>query len=258
MIPWDEIEAVFLDAGNTLVSIDFDRVSGELAALGLACAPMAVRRAEAAARPAVSRFVAERSTEGADTFHFYLRSILRGLEPIAMAGAPALEEATSHLAARLRFPGESHRLWRFVLPGVPEALGDLRDMGLRLLVVSNSDGSIERGLAELGLLSYFSAVVDSAVVGFEKPDPRIFEHALERAGVPGRRALHVGDLYHADVAGARAAGVNALLLDPFGDWGDVDCERARDLSELARRMRAARGPSSPRANGRSGRAPRGA
>jgi putative hydrolase of the HAD superfamily len=92
----------------------------------------------------------------------------------------------------------------------------------------------------VGLLPYFSAVVDSAVVGFEKPDPRIFEHALGRAGVPGRRALHVGDLYHADVAGARAAGVNALLLDPFGDWDDVDCERVEDLSELARRMRAAR------------------
>ena len=243
MIPWDEIEVIFLDAGNTLVSIDFDRVAGELAALGLGCAPMAVRRAEAAARPAVSRFVAERSTEGADTFLFYLRSILRGLEPVASAGAPALDEAASRLAARLRFPGESHRLWRFVLPGVPEALAELRELGLRLLVVSNSDGTIERGLGELGLLPFFTAVVDSAVVGFEKPDPRIFEHALERAGVPGRRALHVGDLYHADVAGARAAGVNALLLDPFGDWGGVDCERARDLPELAGRLRAARGPA---------------
>jgi len=258
VIPWGEIEAVFLDAGNTLVSIDFDRVSGELAALGLGCAPMAVRRAEAAARPAVSRFVAERSTEGTDTFHFYLRAILRSLEPIASAGAPALEEAASHLAVRLRFPGESHRLWRFVLPGVPEALGDLREMGLRLLVVSNSDGSIERGLAELGLRPYFTAVVDSAVVGFEKPDPRIFEHALERAGVLGARALHVGDLYHADVTGARAAGVNALLLDPFDDWGDVDCERARDLPELVRRLRVERVPSQPRAGRRSNRPPRGA
>jgi len=240
MIPWREIEAVFLDAGNTLVSIDFDRVSAELAALGFGCDAAGVRRAEAAARPAVSRFVAERSTEGADTFRFYLRQILGGLAPVASAGEPALEASVSRLAERLRFPGESHRLWRFVLPGVPEALAELRALGLRLLVVSNSDGSIERGLGELGLLPYFSAVVDSAVVGFEKPDPRIFEHALGRAGVPGRRALHVGDLYHADVAGARAAGVNALLLDPFGDWGDVDCERVEDLAELARRMRAER------------------
>jgi putative hydrolase of the HAD superfamily len=247
MIPWGEIEAVFLDAGNTLVSIDFERVAAELAALGFACDVPAVRRAEAAARPEVSRFVARRrSTEGEDTFHFYVRAVLRGLEPVAAAGVPALEDAAARLAARLRFPGESHRLWRWVLPGVPEALGSLRELGLRLLVVSNSDGTIERGLAELGLRPYFAAVVDSAVVGFEKPDPRIFEHALGRAGVPARRALHVGDLYHADVEGARAAGVNAPLLDPFGDWADADCERAEDLLELARRLRAARHPGNGR------------
>ena len=113
-------------------------------------------------------------------------------------------------------------------------------LGLPLVVVSNSDGSIGRGLAEVGLRPYFSAVVDSAEVGFEKPDPRIFEHAIRHAGVSGRRALHVGDLYDADVAGARAAGVHAVLLDPFDDWGDVDCERAPDLGAVAERLRRAR------------------
>jgi putative hydrolase of the HAD superfamily len=240
VIPWDEIEVVFLDAGNTLISIDFDLVAAELSELGVRCEPAAVRRAEAAARPAVSRFAAERSTEGQDTFRFYVRSILCGLAPFARSDGHDLEGVASRLADRLRFPGRAHRLWSSVLPGVPEALASLRDLGLRLLVVSNSDGSVERGLAELGLRPYFSAVVDSALIGFEKPDPRIFEHALERAGVAARRALHVGDLYHADVAGARAAGVNALLLDPFGDWGDVDCERVEDLAELVRRLRAAR------------------
>lgn len=240
MIPWAEIDAVFLDAGNTLVSIDFDRVADEMHGFGFSCTVAAVRRAEAAARPAVSRFVAVRSTEGADAFRFYLREILGRLEPCSGAGEPALDRVSSELALRLRSPGESNRLWRWVLPGVPEALASLRDQGLRLLVVSNSDGSVERGLVEVGLRGYFSAVVDSSIVGFEKPDPRIFEHALERAGVVAPRALHVGDLYHADVTGARAAGVNALLLDPFGDWDGVDCERARDLAELAERMNAAR------------------
>jgi putative hydrolase of the HAD superfamily len=246
MIPWDEIDAVFLDAGNTLISIDFDRVASELGALGYACAAPALRRAEAAARPAVSRFVAERSTEGADTFLFYLREIVGRLEPVAADGTAALDRTASRLGARLRAPGEANRLWCWVLPGVPEALASLRDQGLRLLVVSNSDGSVERGLDEVGLRSYFSAVIDSAIVGFEKPDPRIFLHALERAGVPARRALHVGDLYHADVTGARAAGVNAVLLDPFDDWEGVDCERARDLLELAQRIGGAR-PSGRRA-----------
>jgi putative hydrolase of the HAD superfamily len=242
MIPWAAIECVFVDAGNTLVSIDFDRVAAELAALGYACEVDALRRAEAAARPEVSRRVADRrSTESADTFRFYLCSLLRGLAPVAAAGSPELERAACDLASRLRSPGASDRLWRWVLPGVHDALAALRELGLRLLVVSNSDGTIERGLAELRLLPYFDAVVDSSVVGFEKPDPRIFEHALARAGVAAARALHVGDLYHADVAGARAAGVHAVLLDPFGDWIGVDCERVEDLGELARRLRAARG-----------------
>jgi len=243
MIPWGEIEAVFLDAGNTLVSIDFDRVVDELAAQGFTCSVPALRRAEAAARPAVSSFVAERSTEAVDTFHFYLREILGRLAEISAAGAPALDRTASQLVSSLRAPGEANRLWRWVLPGVPEALASLREQGLLLLVVSNSDGSVERGLAEVGLRSYLDGVVDSAIVGFEKPDPRIFLHALERAGVSGRRALHVGDLYHADVTGARAAGVNAVLLDPFDDWDGVDCERTRDLVELAQRLRAARAPA---------------
>ena len=241
VIPWAEIEAVFIDAGNTLVSIDFDRVAAELAELGHACAPEALRRAEAAARPAVSRFVAARaSTEGEDTFRFYLGSLLAGVAPVAAAGPGAIGRAADALAVRLRFPGESFRLWRQVLPRVPEALASLRAQGLPLVVVSNSDGTIERGLELAGLRGYFSAVVDSARVGVEKPDPRIFEHAIRHSGVSGERALHVGDLYDADVAGARAAGVHAVLLDPFGDWDGVDCERAADLGAVAERLRVAR------------------
>jgi HAD superfamily hydrolase (TIGR01509 family) len=241
VIPWGEIDAVFLDAGNTLVSIDFDRVATELAALGHACAPEALRRAEAAARPAVSRFVAaRRSTESEDSFLFYVRAVLGEVPGVAAGGPAAVANAADALAPRLRFPGESWRLWRQVLPGVPEALASLRELGLPLVVVSNSDGSIERGLAETGLRGYFSAVVDSARVGVEKPDPRIFEHAVRHVGVSHDRALHVGDLYDADVAGARAAGVHAVLLDPFDDWGDVDCERAPDLGAVAQHLGAAR------------------
>ena len=242
MIPWAEIEAVFVDAGNTLVSIDFDRVAAELAALGHACSPESLRRAEAAARPAVSRFVAaRRSTESEDTFHFYVRAVVGRVPDVAAGGPAAAAAAADALVPRLRFPGESWRLWRWVLPGVPEALDALRELGLPLVVVSNSDGTIERGLAETGLLGYFAAVVDSARVGVEKPDPGIFEHAVRHVGVSHARALHVGDLYDADVAGARAAGVHAVLLDPFDAWEGVDGERVADLGAVARRLRAARG-----------------
>ena len=69
----------------------------------------------------------------------------------------------------------TQHLRSWILPGVRETLAALRDVGLQLAVVSNSDGTIESGLANQGLRHYFDAVVDSHVVGYEKPDPRIFQ-----------------------------------------------------------------------------------
>jgi putative hydrolase of the HAD superfamily len=100
-------------------------------------------------------------------------------------------------------------------------------------MISNSDGSIERMITEQGLAPYFRFVLDSRVVGVEKPDPRIFHMALERAEVGPAEAVYIGDLYSIDVVGSRAAGLDAILLDPAGLWGHVDCPKARDLSEAA-------------------------
>ena len=75
-------------------------------------------------------------------------------------------------------------------------------------------------------------VIDSAVVGVEKPDPRIFELAVRQAGVAAHEAAYVGDLYSVDVLGARAAGLHPILLDPRGFWGPRDCIVARDLAEV--------------------------
>ncbi len=77
---------------------------------------------------------------------------------------------------------EKH-LWSAVHPGTVEALERLRDSGYRLAVVSNSDGRAEEGLAAAGLRPFFEFVIDSQLVGFEKPDPRIFEVALRQLGV---------------------------------------------------------------------------
>jgi HAD superfamily hydrolase (TIGR01509 family) len=238
LISYAQIDTLFLDAGNTLVSIDFDWVAAEIRDRGFECDPQVLRRAEAAARPPVSRRAAERHPiESYGPFrHFYLSTILSCLEAVAAQGRAAVESLTDALAPVLWHPGEANRLWRWVIPGVPEALEAFKALGLRLAVVSNSDGTVERGLIEVGLCSYFDVVVDSTVVGFEKPDPRIFLHALTVLGADPGRVIHVGDMYHADVVGARAAGLHAILLDPFDDWEGVDCERARDLGVLAERI----------------------
>lgn len=226
-------DALFLDAGNTLVGMNRTLVCEVLAGEGIACTRDAFARAEAGARPAVSRHLAAgRSSEADATFTLYVRRIVAGLAGAEAAADDALVERLRRAVRAV----PTQQLWSEVLPGVPEALEALRAAGIRRVVVSNSDGTIEAGLVEMGLRDALDAVVDSAVVGVEKPHPGIFAHALEAAGVAPERALHVGDLYAVDVVGARAAGVAALLLDPFDDWGDVDCPRALDLAETVRRL----------------------
>jgi len=89
----------------------------------------------------------------------------------------------------------------------------VRTAGARLVVVSNWDVSLHDVLARTGLAPLLDGAVISAEAGVAKPDPAIFERALEIAGgiEPGH-ALHVGDSLEADVAGARAAGVEAVLV----------------------------------------------
>ena len=238
-LPLREIDTLFLDAGGTLISMDFQLVARQLAALGAPCAPELLSRCEAAARPELSRELARgASTEARDTFTIYVDLVLRRALP--ELSATARVDLAVRLVPRIRFPGRALELWSAVLPGVPQALARLRDAGLRLVVVSNADGTVEEGLTRAGLRGYLDAVVDSQVVGYEKPDPRIFTHALRLFHSSPARTLHVGDFYAADVAGARAAGVHAVLLDPHGDWGAQDCPVARDLTEVADTLLSAR------------------
>lgn len=239
-VPWDRIDTVFLDAGNTLVSIDFPWVVRELRERGVASDVEALRRAEAAARPEVSRHVAGRGrTEGENSFVVYLRSILDCLPEASGLGAAERTALATELMPVLR-SGGSLRLWCLPMPRIREGLELLADLGLRLGVVSNSDGTVAETLERAGLHGHFEVIVDSHLVGFEKPAPEIFHHALSESGADPERTLHVGDLYDADVVGARAAGVHPLLLDPYGDWDGVDCERSPDVHTLAEHLHGSR------------------
>ena len=239
-VPYANIETLFLDAGNTLICMNYAWVAAELEALGIDASEAEIRRAEAAARPATSRRIATGGhNDDVDHFAFHISQMLARLD-----FGPGIEMDMTALARRLtprlKKPGEDHRLWSWVLPGVPEALAKLRALGLRLVVVSNSDGSVARALTDLGLASHLDAIFDSHIIGFEKPDPRFFAHALRESGAVAERTAHVGDMYYQDVQGSRAAGLYSVLLDPYGDWEVGDCERCRDLTELAERMRRAR------------------
>jgi putative hydrolase of the HAD superfamily len=101
-------------------------------------------------------------------------------------------------------------------PDVLPALDRLGVLGLRLGVVSNWDVSLPGVLDRLGLRDRFAVIVHSAGAGVQKPDPAIFALALARMGVEPGEAVHVGDDARADVEGAHAAGLRAVLLDREG------------------------------------------
>ena len=111
---------------------------------------------------------------------------------------------------------------------------------MRLGIVSNSDGTVERELATRGIAEVgpgdgvdVECIVDSTAVGVAKPDPRIFEIALESMGVAAEDAWYVGDTPAFDVDGARNAGLRPLLLDPYEFHLDADCDRVDTLDEVA-------------------------
>jgi putative hydrolase of the HAD superfamily len=207
------LDAVVCDAGGTLVRLDFEWMVQDLAAHGFTTDVAALRRAEVAGRRAYD--ASTRGPGGATVrgdVHAYFGGALRA------AGLP--EASVAAAVARFLAREHAHGLWCRPAEGAAGALAALGAMGLRLAVVSNSDGRAEQHLTRARMMSGVEFVVDSQVVGVEKPHPGIFAVALERLGARPERTLYVGDIRSVDEAGARAAGMRFVLLDPFGDYGD--------------------------------------
>ena len=135
------------------------------------------------------------------------RAVVRRVTDAA-GGVPGFDACFDRLYAHYA----NTEAWR-VYPEVPAALASLRRRGVMLAVVSNFDSRLPPLLDGLGLAGFFDAVVCSGEAGAAKPDGAIFAHALAALGVEASETLHVGDDPEADYAGARAAGIEALLID---------------------------------------------
>src|ERR1043165_398152 len=193
------IRAILFDAGNTLIRMDYAAIARELARHGVRVSPEAVQRAEWTVRGRVDTDVfapaATFSTESRDTAARYTRY---WLEELGLSD-PAIVTAMTEWRRGYNAPVG---LWTVAEPDASAALALVRDAGRVAGVVSNSNGSIRRILEGLGLARWLDFVLDSHEEGLEKPDPRLFARALERAGVTGSEAAYVGDLYSVDVVGA--------------------------------------------------------
>ena len=175
------------------------------------------------ATPASDRYGGVSGEEG------FWRRFLSGVRS-SLDGGTVSDEAFGRLATHFRDAG-SWAVYGDVLP----TLEDLASRGLALAVISNWDSHLPRLLEELRLAPFFRVVSVSAIEATGKPDPEIFRRTCLRLGVSPSEALHVGDSPGDDVAGARGAGLSAVLLDRDGRYADAP-ERITSLSHLSTRL----------------------
>lgn len=225
------VETLFLDAGGVLVNPNFARVAEALRRHGVQTGAERLAAAEPYAKKELDVETTVNATNDASRGWLYFDLVLKH------AGIPPSEATAAALRDLAAYHAE-HNLWESVPEEVPSALERLRGGGRRLVVLSNANGTVSRLFDRLGLLTRFDHVLDSFVERIEKPDPRFFERALERSGARRETTLHVGDLYHVDVVGARNAGVRGVLLDEADLRPDADCPRVRSLDDLVAQVAA--------------------
>jgi len=221
------VDAVLLDVGGVFHLPDHDRIVAAMARAGVPARAADLDRAHYAGVKALTNF-----HEGdREIWLAYNRGYAH-----ALGAASRVESVAEFLLNEFTTGG----VWTRVIPGSAAALRAIAATGVKLAIVSNADGSVEAQLAADGICQLgagpgvpMDAILDSSVVGVAKPDPRIFEIALERLGVSPDRAVHVGDTPAADVDGARAAGVTPVLVDPFDDHPDTDVLRVASLAAFA-------------------------
>ena len=234
--------AILFDAGFTLTFHDGARLAAYASKAGVVASATALERAERALRTEFREtdgVVMRTHADGGFSWHERLYRRL-----LALAETPGEPDSLDRAATVILREHRASNAWRRIGAGVRESLERLRDAGFKLAVVSNSEGTIEQMLVEIGLRDLMATVIDSSVVGFTKPDPRIFALALERLGVDAGDALMVGDSPSADVDGAHAVGIRAALIDPYDFYPWSRAPRFTDVAAMTDVLLASLGEAS--------------
>jgi FMN phosphatase YigB (HAD superfamily) len=218
-------DAVLFDAGGVLVLPDPDVIGPLLAPYGASTDVTVHRRAHYAGMKAKSD-----RAEPEDSWGAYDDAYVATVEV-----DPVDREEAAFVLGRTR----TAWLWRWTIPETRAALDELAASKVPMGVVSNASGQIEamlrREICQVGPGAHVEmrCIVDSHVVGVAKPDPAIFDHALEHFPEFDRaRIAYVGDSVTMDIGAATAAGLHPMLLDPHDDHPGADFERIRSLSDL--------------------------
>ena len=226
--------AVFFDFGGTLLVMRRDRIIRLiLSAAGYKASPEDVHSSYFKAEPAWLLAYGNRTMtpeEAEESYRTLDAMVFTSLFP------DHSEEEARRMSAlmRSRWPDVQKSIPLELYPDARPALERLRRDGYVTALVSNAPADMTKTIDALGLTELVKTVVVSGVVGVSKPNPEIFRIALHSAGVAADETVHVGDLYDADVLGARNAGIEGVLIDREGSYGDLDCPKIASLEEVYR------------------------
>jgi FMN phosphatase YigB (HAD superfamily) len=224
------IRLVTFDLYDTLVEADpprWERFASAARKAGLDGDVDAFRRADRAAEDYFTiengrTPIRDRSDDEIESF----RLIYTG-KMLEAAGLP--HDSASTEAVRTIYRGEIDAIgWNYrVFDDVMPALAALESHGIRRAVISNADADVTEFCLHLGFAKHMDVIVTSALVGWEKPDPRTFHAALDPLDVVAHDAIHIGDQALSDVVGARAICMGAALIDRYGRHRDGEHEAIR-------------------------------
>jgi len=193
--------AVTFDFGQTICEIDLEMLAQRLREKDERLSIAGAASAEAAAWRAYNDAKADGLSHelGWCTFMTTL-----------LVGGGVSRDRAGELARWLWGEQPLKNLWRRPIAGMAELVRDLHALGVPLGMISNSEGKLRELSEEIDIARYFRFLADSGVLGFEKPDARIFRLTAERLGVRLEDVIHVGDAWAADVVGAIDAGARAI------------------------------------------------
>ena len=215
-----KITTIFFDVGNTLLFPNHERIHAPLAERGVVPDPGHLRDLE---RRTKNKFDSLMTQNGSHDHSFWWMFYTQLLQELSLNDDVVRDQLVTGI--------RNSANWDRVLPGTCERLQQIGAQ-YRIGVISNADGKIEQVLAKCEIAHCFRTITDSGLVGFEKPRPEIFQHALASLNAEPQESLYVGDVYSVDYVGATAAGMQAILMDVSGAYRDKGVSRVESLEQL--------------------------
>lgn len=220
------IRLVTFDLYDTLIELDptrWDRLSRVLTAMGIEHDPAVLKATDLIAEDywtEINTIEPIRDREADIQDEIRIEYMERWLEAAGLRADREFATTVRHAyraeyetRARESIPGlvDGYR----VFPDVNRTMKRLREAGVLCAVISNADDDVTEFCARLQFAHEMDLIVTSALVGYEKPDIRTFQAALEPLDIAGPDAVHIGDQPRSDIAGALATGMRAALIDRY-------------------------------------------